>query len=853
MARRTRMFMTFPGIVVVCLLLLGGSMETANEVDPYKILGVTKSASQAEIKKVYKRLVREWHPDKNKNEGAEDMFIKITKSYEILFNEEKRTNYDRYGQTDDTQPYGHGHYGHRHDHFYFDESFFHFPFNNKGNREFADSKYALHFNQYVNDVVPDSYKRPYLIKITSDWCFSCIHIEPVWKEVVLELEALGVGIGVVDVGYERRLANHLGAHRTPSILGVINGKVTFFHYSVVKEHLRQFVEDLLPQRLVEKVTDRNDLQFLNSWHEQNKPHVLLFDQVPVVPLLYKLTAFAYKDYVQFGYVDQGLSETANLLKQFNINTYAPTMLVFKESTDKPADIIQAKGMKKQIIDEFITNNKFLLVPRLVNQKLFDELCPVKQFHRRRKYCVLLITGDEESYTIGNQAFLSFASTNTKEVVRFAYVYQRLQQSLCDILLKTKDSTPPPPPPQVFILERRNAAGKVLYMEVAGGWNGTDEDKQRLLDELERLQKDPSILNYDAMLPELNNEFASMFLIRWIYTAYDYLSEILDDILHNNWREMMPLLSLIFSALFILFGTVVVQAFSRPPKKNFVEVTELTDITYTSNLVKLRPGHMNVVLVLTDTTKNVLLSKFAKEVYSFTGREMMPLLSLIFSALFILFGTVVVQAFSRPPKKNFVEVTELTDITYTSNLVKLRPGHMNVVLVLTDTTKNVLLSKFAKEVYSFTGSLALHFSFLNVDKHSAWMGTLLEFAQDAIQIDTEEDDGARHKIDYTGYVLALNGHKKYLCLFKPVYTGEEGGSSEEEGPGGATGGGKRSRSRSRDDHPPRRSTPRSRSTATLQIHHKLDRLGLWMERLMEGTLPRYYIPAWPGLDKITGPK
>lgn len=141
---------------------------------------------------------------------------------------------------------------------------------------------------------------------------------------------------MVDVGYERRLANHLGAHRTPSILGVINGKVTFFHYAVAKEHLRQFVEDLLPQRLVERVniclsseknkqlqsirgrktktflyvcqlyilhflrigikiplslfqvTDKNDLQFLNSWHELNKPHVLLFDQVPVVPLLYKV-------------------------------------------------------------------------------------------------------------------------------------------------------------------------------------------------------------------------------------------------------------------------------------------------------------------------------------------------------------------------------------------------------------------------------------------------------------------------------------------------------------------------------------------------------------------------------------
>ena len=63
--------------------------------------------------------------------------------------------------------------------------------------------------------------------------------------------------------------------------------------------------------------------------------------------------------------------------------------------------------------------------------------------------------------------------------------------------------------QVLILERRNAAGKVLYKPVTGGWNGSDEDKQRLLDELESLQKDPSILNYDTMLPELNNEFASV--------------------------------------------------------------------------------------------------------------------------------------------------------------------------------------------------------------------------------------------------------------------------------------------------------------------------------------------------------
>ena len=61
---------------------------------------------------------------------------------------------------------------------------------------------------------------------------------------------------------------------------------------------------------------------------------------------------------------------------------------------------------------------------------------------------------------------------------------------------------------MVILERRNAAGKALFKPVSA-WNGSEEDKQRLLEELERLQRDPSILNNDAMLPELNNEFASV--------------------------------------------------------------------------------------------------------------------------------------------------------------------------------------------------------------------------------------------------------------------------------------------------------------------------------------------------------
>lgn len=59
-----------------------------------------------------------------------------------------------------------------------------------------------------------------------------------------------------------------------------------------------------------------------------------------------------------------------------------------------------------------------------------------------RYCVLLITGEDETFVSVNDAFFDFAASNTKEVVRFAYVYQRQQQPLCDALLKTQDVRPP---------------------------------------------------------------------------------------------------------------------------------------------------------------------------------------------------------------------------------------------------------------------------------------------------------------------------------------------------------------------------------------------------------------------------
>lgn len=83
---------------LLALFALSSSILVQAAEDFYTLLGIKRSATQKEIKKAYRSKSLEYHPDKNKEEGAAEKFAEIAYAYEVLTDEEKKKIYDRGGE-----------------------------------------------------------------------------------------------------------------------------------------------------------------------------------------------------------------------------------------------------------------------------------------------------------------------------------------------------------------------------------------------------------------------------------------------------------------------------------------------------------------------------------------------------------------------------------------------------------------------------------------------------------------------------------------------------------------------------------------------------------------------------------
>ena len=114
-------------ILIVCLVFFLAQFCDC-KLDPYKVLGVKRSAKTQEIRSAYRNLAKEWHPDKNDSPDAQEKFVEINAAYEILSDAEKRKRYDQHGTVDDqpgrSHPEWHHQYRRPNPFDFFDDDFF---------------------------------------------------------------------------------------------------------------------------------------------------------------------------------------------------------------------------------------------------------------------------------------------------------------------------------------------------------------------------------------------------------------------------------------------------------------------------------------------------------------------------------------------------------------------------------------------------------------------------------------------------------------------------------------------------------------------------------------------------------
>ena len=149
-----RMWLKSDFLMYIALAALTGLTAVAG--DYYKVLGLEKTASGKDIKKAFRRLALQYHPDKNKDPDAEERFREIAEAYEILSDENKRRQYDANGAGSGSFRAG-GNTRARDFHFNFDDLFKQFEDDIFGG-EHADhfaSHFENHFARHAENVGGD--------------------------------------------------------------------------------------------------------------------------------------------------------------------------------------------------------------------------------------------------------------------------------------------------------------------------------------------------------------------------------------------------------------------------------------------------------------------------------------------------------------------------------------------------------------------------------------------------------------------------------------------------------------------------------------------------------------------------
>ena len=383
--------------------------------DYYKLLGVKRTASKAEIKKAFKKLSLKYHPDKNKDnpKKAKEMFIKIANAYEVLSNDEKRKIYDQYGEEGikaNEQGGGQG------AHFNFDNMGFEeifktfFGGGGGGNRRQSKSSNFGGFGSIFDDLFggggggggrqrkaqsgmkdQNYFKNTKVQSLKMKSLTLLYNRKNIWfvyfyrkgdqnyeKYVNTMIEFADKTDGLFNAGAvncikEEEICEEFEVSNTPSIFffsenekdyNKYDGKVDFtslFNYAT--KRMSYYVNEITKEKLSDYFIKKPD-----------KYHVILFTSKESTPSLYKALSKFFINKLIFGEVHKSQTE---LVELFKIKEF-PTLMVMLDEEKNKYEIYKRKmdyDSLKSYLNKFATKKKSFTVTKVkeMNYNIYNTL------------------------------------------------------------------------------------------------------------------------------------------------------------------------------------------------------------------------------------------------------------------------------------------------------------------------------------------------------------------------------------------------------------------------------------------------------------------------------------------------
>ncbi|CAF4314234.1 unnamed protein product, partial [Rotaria socialis] len=368
--------------IIICFVL-GFYYLSANQNDfnPYDVLGVSRTASDKEIRQAYKKLAKHWHPDKNSEPNANDKFTKINAAYEILSDSTKRQQYDEHGTTSQDNHQGFSNHPFQDPFDIFRSHFFH--------EASSGAKKVIHAHEFLANILPNSDKKPYLIFGSTNFCFNCRQALQTFRALEKQLNDVGIGTGEFNAN-DDRITRQLGVLDVPALCVISQGRVYHFdglHFT--ESNIKEFVRKSIPiRRYIPTLENYDDvLRMITSYNKSNRVHALLITKQKIPTLKFVLPCLQYSARIQCASFNSSLIKNiplSSFLKQ--VSTISDTVLLFKEDSKKPEFILKDNGLTFDNIIKTFESNQLLHLPTITSANVFHLACQSNS----NKPCFLII-------------------------------------------------------------------------------------------------------------------------------------------------------------------------------------------------------------------------------------------------------------------------------------------------------------------------------------------------------------------------------------------------------------------------------------------------------------------------------